>query len=87
MHLALIAFSAYAIFFPQHRSGMLQAVVGVLFLTETALFIYRDWKSGLLSSTPKQIYERFREVGPPKTPPIEILAFVMGFVAFIVISW
>jgi hypothetical protein len=87
LQLSVVAFGGYAIFFPEHRTGQLHLLVGVLFVAEAAVGFYQDWKSGLLHLTPRQIFERFRESGAPRKDPLGTLAFALGFIAIVVITW
>jgi hypothetical protein len=87
LQVALVVLSALAIFRPASRSDWLHGVVGLLFAVEASARFYSDWKAGLLTSTPRELYERFRTTGPIRRSPLASIALFMGFVAIIVLKW
>jgi hypothetical protein len=87
LQVVLIATSAMAIFHSASRSARLHGLVGFLFAMEASARFYSDWKAGLLTSTPKQLYDRFRTTGPIRRSPLASIALFMGFVAVIIVKW
>ena len=87
LDIALIAVAMVFIFFPEYRTPQLKAAVWLLFLLHGGISIYDSWKTGMLSKTPGQIYEKIRQSGPPKRRRFESLALFIGFIAFVISTW
>jgi hypothetical protein len=85
--MVLVATSALAIFHPASRRAWVHGLVGFLFAIEASARFCSDWKAGLLTSTPKQLYDRFRTTGPIRRSPLASIALFMGFVAVIIVKW
>lgn len=87
IELALVATAAVAVFAPSMRTAHLHSAICLLFFVEMGASFYTDWKAGLLGCTPRQLFERFRESGVPRSRPLATLALFMGFIAVVAIRW
>lgn len=87
VQLALIIASVIAIFEPSLRTPFLHQAIGFLFFVEVCASLYVDWKAGLLTSTPREIFERFRTTGRPRRRPLATLSMFMAFICIVVLNW
>ena len=87
IQLALVIASGVAIFEPSMRTPLLHQAIGLLFFAEASASLYVDWKAGLFSSTPRELYERFKTTGRPRRRPLATLSMFMGLICVVVISW
>ena len=87
IQIALAVTSAIAVFSPSLRTSTLHTVVGLLFIGEAGASIFVDWRAGLLSCSPSELYRKIKSGGRPRTKPLATLAWVLGFFAVVVIAW
>jgi hypothetical protein len=83
----LIAVAIPFIVWPEIRSPAMKTIVWTVFILHGGLSIYFEWKTGMLTKTPAQIYETLRRTGALKHRRFERLAFFLGIVAFAIAAW
>jgi hypothetical protein len=87
LDIAVIAIAVPFIFLPEIRNPTMKTIVWTIFMLHCGLSTYIAWKTGMLSKTPRQIYDTIRESGPPRRRRFEGIALFLGFVAFALGAW
>jgi hypothetical protein len=81
VELTLIVLSTAVILLEETRLPVVEFAVKSLWFVVGALSIYRAWRRGLLSATPKEMFDKVRNEGRPARRPLELPAFWLGLVA------
>lgn len=81
---AMFIVATTLVFIPESRSAPMRLACGLLFLIDSTSTIWRMWKAGILTLTPKQIYAL---PARPRASLLGAVAMLMSVIAFMVAGY